>query len=238
MDFADLLTTSGRRIMEGRDRTVGGALADPAQRFLSLGGILIPERAEKLMGSLDRHVFETLPEVSHPIPENALREARKNYAEMLPKTMRWKTSLMQNMRSRSALAAKRAGVVDLLKSESFFRFAEALAGRPLRKSWGIQVSCYRHGDYSGPHTDHHPEDKRARGGYVDIHVSLANDAVAHQYLVYENDGHFSESVLVSTLGDITAYRLPFWHYTTPLVAKPGRETEARRWLLLGTFLYA
>jgi hypothetical protein len=40
------------------------------------------------------------------------------------------------------------------------------------------------------------------------------------------------------MGGITAYRLPFWHYATPLVAKPGREREARRWVLLGTFLFA
>ena len=43
---------------------------------------------------------------------------------------------------------------------------------------------------------------------------------------------------MATAGGITAYRLPLWHYTTPLVAKaraaPG---TARRWLLLGTFLY-
>ena len=31
----------------------------------------------------------------------------------------------------------------------------------------------------------------------------------------------------------TAYRLPFWHYTTPLVGKPN----AARWVLPGTFLY-
>jgi len=37
---------------------------------------------------------------------------------------------------------------------------------------------------------------------------------------------------------VSAYRLPFWHYVTPLVAAPGRAREARRWVLLGTFLYA
>jgi len=238
MDFRDALTPAGHRIAEGRDRTVGGALADPRQRFLSLGGVVRPEAALRIMGALDRHVFDVLPEVSHPIAEAAIRNARKNYVEKLDKTMHWKTSLMQNMRSKAALAARRAGIVDLLKSDHFHAFAQALAGRRLRRPWGIQVSCYRHGDYSGPHTDHHPEDKRARDGYVDIHISLANDAVAHQYLVYEHDGHFSESVAVATLGGVTAYRLPFWHYTTPLIAKPGREAEARRWLLLGTFLYA
>jgi hypothetical protein len=33
------------------------------------------------------------------------------------------------------------------------------------------------------------------------------------------------------------YRLPFWHYTTPLIAKRGQEARARRWLLLGSFDY-
>ncbi len=38
------------------------------------------------------------------------------------------------------------------------------------------------------------------------------------------------------MGGVTCYRLPFWHYTTPMVAKRGREEQARRWVLLGTFL--
>jgi hypothetical protein len=37
---------------------------------------------------------------------------------------------------------------------------------------------------------------------------------------------------------VNVYRLPFWHFTTPLAAKPGRADDARRWLLLGTFLPA
>jgi hypothetical protein len=43
---------------------------------------------------------------------------------------------------------------------------------------------------------------------------------------------------VNTEGGITAYRLPFWHYTTPLLAKRGREDAARRWVVLGTFRFA
>ncbi len=39
-------------------------------------------------------------------------------------------------------------------------------------------------------------------------------------------------------GAISIYKLPFWHYTTPLWGKPGREDAARRWLLLGTFRIA
>ena len=71
-----------------------------------------------------------------------------------------------------------------------------------------------------------------------MHLMLATRAVEHQWLVYAKGGHFTEVQGVHTLGGMTVYKLPFWHYTTPLVARPRREQEARRWVLLGTFLYA
>lgn len=43
-------------------------------------------------------------------------------------------------------------------------------------------------------------------------------------------------VKVSGLGFLTIYRLPFWHYTTPLQARPGLEAKARRWVMLATYL--
>jgi hypothetical protein len=60
--------------------------------------------------------------------------------------------------------------------------------------------------------------------------------VAQQFLVYAVSGHFSRVETAARSGRITAYRLPLWHYTTPLVAKRGRLAAAR-WVLLGTFLY-
>lgn len=96
----------------------------------------------------------------------------------------------------------------------------------------------RAGDYSGPHNDHHPEEPEAREGYVDMHVSLTLPGVDHQYLIYAQDGHFTQMAPVSTVGGITVYRLPFWHYTTPLLARKGKEETSRRWVLLGTFLDA
>ena len=84
----------------------------------------------------------------------------------------------------------------------------------------------------------HPEEPEARQGYVDIHLTLTSPAVAQQFLVYAVSGHFSRVETTARSGRITAYRLPLWHYTTPLVAKRGREAEARRWVLLGTFLFA
>lgn len=81
-------------------------------------------------------------------------------------------------------------MVGLLRSASFAAFAEVLAGRPLRRRWGIQTLCYVPGDYSGPHNDHHPEEAEAKDGYIDVHVTLATRGVAHQWLVYAHDGHF------------------------------------------------
>src|SRR5690349_12865869 len=157
-DFADLLSPAGRRVLDGRDPAICGALANPRHRL-----------------------------------------------------------------------------IDLLSGESFIAFAEAIAGRKLKRKGGQQVLCYGPGDYAGPHNDHHPEDAGYEKGYLDIHLSLGSPAVAHQYLVYAKSGHFSEIVPVHGLGTLTVYRLPFWHLTTPLQAKPGREKDARRWVLLGTF---
>ena len=118
--------------------------------------------------------------------------------------------------------------------EVFEGVAEALAGRKLASGWGQQVLRYGPGDYAGPHNDHHPQNPRARQGYIDLHVSLCTPGVKHQWLVYSRAGHFSEIASVAGAATITAYRLPFWHYTTPLVGSP----KATRWVLLGTFLFS
>ena len=105
-----------------------------------------------------------------------------------------------------------------------------------RRTGACRCCATAPGDYAGPHNDHHPENKDARSGYIDLHVSLCSPEVAHQWLVYSRAGHFSEIVSVAQPATVTAYRLPFWHYTTPLVTKRGKD--AARWVLLGTFLYA
>ena len=79
-------------------------------------------------------------------------------------------------------------------------FAEAVLGRKLDPKGGQQVLRYGAGDYSGPHTDHTPEIKRAARGYLDFHLSLVGPGVAHQYLVYAKGGHFTEMVPVCICG--------------------------------------
>ena len=235
-EFADLLTLKGRAVLEGRAPDLCGALADPRRRILAATGVVDRAKAAACRALLDRGLYEHLSPLSQPTPPETIWWMTEDAGEWLPKTMRMKTAYLAR-RGRAYAAAERLGLIAMLRSPSFHAFAAALAGKPLRRRSGVQVLCYGAGDYAGPHNDHHPEQPEARLGYVDVHISLANSAVAHQFLVYAERGHFSRAVDVNTNGGVTAYRLPLWHYATPLVAKSGREAQARRWVLLGTFLY-
>ncbi len=238
MELTKLLTPRGLRVLEGRDPKLCGALSQEDRRFVAADGLLARGPCLQLLSELERAVRPALRRMEDPIPEWTIRAMEQNYAELLPKTVRVQTAMLESRRARAYRAAEEIGLVSLLRSPDFHRFAEALTGRKLKRGWGIQTLCYTAGDYAGPHNDHHPEEPEAKDGYVDVHLTLCTPAVAHQWLVYERDAHFSHMHSVRTLGGVTAYRLPFWHYTTPLVARPGQEADARRWVLLGTFLYA
>jgi hypothetical protein len=234
-EFEDLLNGAGRRVLAGT-HPLCGALANPRTRFLAREDLLDRARAERLRRVLEDALVDKLELMERPIPPETISAMREDYGERLPKTSRAHTIYFESRREPGFRAAERIGLVRLMRSASFKAFAEALAGRALAAGWGLQVLRYMRGDYAGPHNDHHPENKDARGGYVDLHLSLCSQGVAHQWLVYSRAGHFSEIVSVAKPATVTAYRLPFWHYTTPLVAKRGRA-DAARWVLLGTFLY-
>lgn len=237
-EFADLLSPKGRALLTGR-HAQSGALANPRTRFLALDGVIDPRQAKAVSGLLDKTLLSHLREMAQPIPPETIWEQTQNYAEALPKTMRQRTTHLDNARSAAFRVAQGIGLIGCLRSESYRAFAAALAGRPLKKKYGLQAIAYATGDYAGPHTDHHPEEPEAARGYLDVHLSFATPAVRDQYLVYARTGHFTEMVEVTQKpGLVTAYRLPFWHYTTPLRARPKKEADARRWVLLGTFLFS
>lgn len=236
-EFEDMLTAGGRRVLAGRS-PLCGALAEPRRRFLAETGLVRERAARAAVGLLDRAVYDRLEPLEQPIPPETIWEMTRNYGERLPKTARLRTAYLERRRERAYRQAQEIGLVAMLRSDSFAAFAAALAGRALRRRWGIQLLCYGPGDYAGPHNDHHPEERAAQRGYLDLHVSLSGRGVAQQWLVYAVQGHLSRIVDVATAGGVTAYRLPLWHYTTPLVARDGAAAAtARRWVLLGTFLY-
>jgi hypothetical protein len=234
-EFEDLLNASGRRVLAGT-HALCGALANPRVRFLARQDLLDRAKAERVRRALEQSLKDELELMERPIPPESISDMRHDYGELLPKTSRAHTIYFESRRERGVKAAERIGLARMMRSASFRAFAEALAGRRLAANWGLQVLRYGMGDYAGPHNDHHPENKDARAGYIDLHVGLCSPDVAHQWLVYSRAGHFSEIVSVAQPATLTAYRLPFWHYTTPLVTKRGKD--AARWVLLGTFLYS
>lgn len=237
-EFADLLSPHGLRILTGKSSSDCGLFKQPGRYFANFSDLIRRDRAEACMRLLNDSLYETLAVEQSRIPPETISEMTENYSESLPKTIRIKTAFFRKSNARSYQAAEKIGLLRMMRSESFSLFAETLTGLKLDREMGVQVSCYEQGDYAGPHNDHHPEDEFFKDGFVDFHVMFRNDAVAHHYLVYEEKGHLSKIVSINVQGGVSVYRLPFWHYTTPLAAKPGREKEARRWLLLGTFQIA
>jgi hypothetical protein len=230
-EFEDLLSRAGKRVLAGT-HPLCGALADPRRRFLAAEDLIDRAKAARVRRLLEEKLTSTLEPLAKPILPETIWEMRRDYGELLPKTSRARTIFFDSRREPGVKAAERIGLARMMRSDSFRAFAEALAGRRLAPGWGLQVLRYGPGDYAGPHNDHHPENPRARTGYIDLHLSLCS-GVAHQWLVYSRAGHFSEIASVAGPATITAYRLPFWHYTTPLVGR----ANAARWVMLGTFLY-
>ncbi|MFS8085925.1 MAG: hypothetical protein ACMG6H_09865 [Acidobacteriota bacterium] len=234
-EFSDLLTPRGLRILEGKSPDDCELFTRSDRYFANFSNLIRRDLAEACMRLLDEHLYDSLTIEQSRIPAESIAEMTENYSETLPKTIRIKTAFFKRKTARAYRSAEQVGLLRMMKSESFSRFAESLTGLKLDRELGIQISCYEQGDYAGPHNDHHPEDELYKDGFIDFHVMFRNDAVAHQYLVYEEKGHFSKIVSINVQGGVSVYRLPFWHYTTPLAAKPNQEAEARRWLLLGTF---
>lgn len=231
--FADLLSPRGRRALDGRIPSLTGILKT-GQRFVAANDLLDRSKSRALLALLESTVAPHLTPMESPIPSESVWGMAENYSELLPKTVRVQTVTMASRRSKGAQAVERLGLQRLLSSDTFGRLAEVLTGREVRPRWGTQLLAYGPGDYAGPHNDHHPEDTEARDGYTDVHLTFCTRGVARQSLVYAQLEHFCEEASVNTLGGLTAYRLPFWHFTTPLIGRAGQH--ARRWVLLGTFL--
>lgn len=232
VEFEDLLSRAGRRVLAGT-HPLCGALADPRTRFVSRDDLLDRAKSARLRRALQQELADKLEPLDRPIPPESIWDMKRDYAELLPKTVRVRTIYFDSRREAGVRAAERIGLVRLLRSASFRSFAEALAGRRLASGWGLQVLRYGPGDYAGPHNDHHPENSGARKGYLDLHLSFATPGV-EQTLVLSRAGHFIEAVSLAGPAVVSAYRLPFWHFTTPL----SGSAKAARWVLLGTFLYA
>ena len=236
-EFEDLLNRRGKRLIADAPQ-LEMLIARRQPPIVFFEDVIDRGVAKECIRLLDESMYPRLRRMHTPIPREALTRMKRNYTDRLPKTVRVKTAMFNAGRSKQLKIAEEIGLSAMLSSGSFRRMAQAATRSPLRADWwGRQVICYEPGDYSGPHNDHHPEEPATRNGFVDIHVMFANEGVAHQMLIYEQRRFLSVAHEVTRSPSIAIYRLPFWHYTTPLLARPGHEATARRWLLLGTFDY-
>lgn len=227
-EFSRILSARGRRVLAGKDPLCG---AMRRGNFLAASDLLDRTKARAVTRLLGKTFGRAMIEMQVGVP--APQRAKRTAGETLHKVVR----VLTTPRGKTTLAyrnAARSGFIKMLYSTSYRDFACALAGETLQGPVAVQVLCYRPGDYAGPHTDYHPEVAEARDGYVDMHMTFCTPGVRHQYIVYEREGHLTEEQSIAHTGGITLYRLPFWHYTTPLQVHP-RRTSARRWLVLGSF---
>jgi hypothetical protein len=231
-EFEALLSPRGRRVLAGREPSLHHVLARGQSRFVCADDLVTPKVAHEAAALLERALGPKLSPIEVPIPRETITEQARNYAELLPKSTSVESAFMDAGRSPSRQAAQECGLLQMMSSASFHAFAESLSGYPLKKKWGRQALRYRPGDYAGPHTDHHPEEPDARDGYTDVHLTFCTRGVSRQLMVYEQKGLLNQVREVTKSGLVTCYRLPFWHYVTPLEGTKA----ARRWLLLGTFL--
>ena len=234
-EFADLLNKRGQGLIANPPR-LDVFRKKRATPIVVFDDVIDERVARRCIELLDKAMYPVIRRMETPIPREWIASMKKNYSDSLKKTVRVKTATLNSRKSHALDAAREIGLAQMMRSQSFGAFAESVVGMPVDKRHsGRQVICYEQGDYSGPHNDHHPESPDARNGFVDLHIMFSNDAVRSQQLVYEERGFLSASHEVSGRSGIALYRLPFWHYTTPLIGRAGREAEARRWLLLGSF---
>ena len=236
-EFDDLLSRRGRRLLASPP-SLDTMIAKRETPILFFEDVIEAGLAAECMRLLDEAMFPALRRMYVPIPREAVTEMEFDYGEELRKTVRVRTATFNSPRSNGLDVANEIGLGRMMASASFRRLAQSFtAPNLMTRKWGRQVICYETGDYSGPHNDHHPQRPEARTGFIDLHVMFSNPGAAHQLLVYERRGYLSHARNVSGKPSIAVYRLPFWHYTTPLAARPGHESTARRWLLLGSFDY-
>lgn len=231
-EFSDLLNRKGLQILTGKD----SSFCD--KKIAIVSNIIRDSYVTAILNRLQQQLFPVLRNYHSPIPPDLISKMKKNYSETLGKSMRMRSA---ELNSKNAIAYKIAaatGLTDMLSSESYKKMGEALLKEKFGSSMGKQVICYQDRDYVSPHNDHHPEQENLRNGYFDIQLMLSNKYVKHQWLVYEKKGFLNSMADISTPSGIAVYRLPFWHYTTPLIGSAGKESDARRWLLLHSFEFA
>lgn len=230
-EFSDLLNRKGLQILSRKTNIYND------NRIAVVPDIIKPEYVSIILQQLET-LFPVLKNYHTPLPDDIIKKMKKNYSEKLGKSMKIKSSELNSRNSKVYRIATEIGLLEMLSSQSYKTIGEALLDAKFGCSIGKQIICYQSGDYVSPHNDHHPENENIKNGYYDIQLMFCNRQVKHQWLVYENKGFLNKMADITSSSGIAVYRLPFWHYTTPLIGKSQKENEAKRWLLLHSFEFS
>lgn len=233
-EFEDLLNKNGKKILKGQyaAENFGKKGGTPIE---VVKGVIDDAVAADCVAILKQNFHGRLKNVGSKLDPNAIKAMKKNYSEKLAKTLKMQTLELGVKKTKTNQMAHDCGLMQMMASDSLKAFAEAVTGETFGSPENNQIICYRHGDYVSPHNDHHPENDNVKNGYYDIHLMFSNEHVKHQWLVYEKNGFLNSTYDIASPSAIAIYKLPFWHYTTPMMGKEGKEDEAHRWLLLRSF---
>ena len=233
-EFAALLNGRGLRILA--DSRAGTSLhGRGAPPVLAFPGLLAPRALAACLPLLETRLLVHTRALRVPLPPPRPGRGRKGGGR-LPGTHQVRGAELNGHASPAARAAEEIGLRTMLGSPSFRYFAEAVSGFPLRNGWEQRVLCFEPGGYVGPGAEPFPSrGARHRTGTVELQVSLGTAGVQAQWLVYEQGGYLSGALPLGRQPGIVASRNPAWQYITPLVPRPGRARDARRWALVGRF---
>ena len=217
-EFEDLLSPAGKRVLAGT-HALCGALADPKRRFLARRRSARPRqgrrRAPRARGARWRQARAASPSRSR---RRRISGMRRDYGELLPKTSRARTIyLRQPARARrEGGGADRPGADDALGLVPRLRRG---AGRPQAARRAGACRCCATGRATMPaRTTTIIPRTRPRGAATSTCISAcarrASRTSGWSTAAPAISARSSRSPRPAT---VTAYRLPFWHYTTPLV---------------------
>jgi hypothetical protein len=233
-DLSAFLTDETSRLLADRR-----GLDTAVQRRRRVAALIDPFEsapARRLTALLDSVVFPCMDRIERDLPASALPSDASRDDPAFERSLSASTGSLTDSRSPVQPIAEQTGLVELIRSPTVRQVAQRLSGYALGRELSVGVFCYSGGDHLGPHADRRAVGSRPIDpGVVGLNLCFPNDGVASQTLVWEQDGTLDQAVALDGRPAVFMLRLPFWHYVTPLLAKPGRERDARRWVLTASY---
>jgi uncharacterized protein len=219
-NFFHLLSARGQRFVRMETPKAGKAAQNEKLRVYE--GLLDKKAEKRLRTALEKELYSVMRLHSR-------RMQNDDAKSQAPGSERHRVvSLVDEKRSVSK-ALEKTGVASLFRSIEFHDLAQSLSGMRLQRRFDVQIRCYEEGDHCASISLQKQDRKKAADG-VDVQLTLCSPTVESQWIVYEDDGHFSRVANVAQPGVFSVYRTPFSHYTTPLVLRDS-ATRGTRWVI-------